>query len=101
MGDNYEENICEIIDIDYPTELPTQNNTINWEPIIEKLEECDILDYKIQTKTSVSLPESNKLNEHYILPPVKELELYVKSKRKYTNNAQTLMKVGNEIIKRV
>ena len=63
-----------------------ENSTINWEPIIEKLEECDILDYKIQTKTSVSLPESNKLNEHYILPPVKELELYVKSKRKYTNN---------------
>lgn len=78
-----------------------ENSTINWEPIIERLEECDILDYKIQTRTSVSLPESNKLNEHYILPPVKELELYVKDKRKYTNNAQTLMKVGNEIIKRV
>lgn len=77
-----------------------ENTAINWDPIIEKLEECEVFDYKIQARTVVSLPESNKLGEQYILSPAKELELYVKGKRKYANNAQTLLKIGSEIIKR-
>lgn len=77
-----------------------ENSAIKWESIIEKLEECKVFDYKIQARTSVSLPGSPKLGEQYILTPAKELELYVKSKRKYTKNVQTLMKLGSEIIKR-
>ena len=77
-----------------------ENSAINWEPIIEKLEECKVFDYKIQARTTVSLPGTGKLGENYILLPAKELELYVKGKRKYANKAQTLMKIGNEIIKK-
>lgn len=77
-----------------------ENNAINWEPVIEKLQECRIFDYKIQARTTVSLPESGQLGENYVLPPAKELELYVKGKRKYAQKAQILMKMGNEIIKR-
>lgn len=78
-----------------------ENSSINWEPIIEKLKACKVFDYKIQARTTVSLPESSKLGEQYILAPEKELELYVKGKRKYANNAQTLLKIGSNIIKRV
>ncbi|MFQ5941007.1 MAG: exonuclease SbcCD subunit D [Nitrososphaerales archaeon] len=77
-----------------------ENNAIKWEPIIEKLEERKVFDYKIQARTIVSLPESSKLGEHYILPPAKELEIYVKGKRKYANNAKALIKLGSEIIRR-
>jgi len=78
-----------------------ENSNINWESIIEKLQECNVFDYKIQARTTVSLPESSMLGENYTLPPDKELELYVKSKRKYANRAQSLMKIGADIIKRV
>ena len=77
-----------------------ENSAIKWESIIEKLEECKVFDYKIQARTSVSLPGSPKLGEQYILTPAKELELYVGSKRKYATNAQTLTKLGGKIIKR-
>ena len=77
-----------------------ENSTINWEPIIEKLKECGVFDFKIQVQTTVSLPESSLLGEHYILPPTDELELYLKSNRKYVNKTQTISKIGGEIIKR-
>ncbi|MEM3085336.1 MAG: exonuclease SbcCD subunit D [Nitrososphaerales archaeon] len=77
-----------------------ENNAISWESIMEKLEDCKVFDYKVQARTTVSLPETAQLGEHYILPPVKELELYVKSKRKYAINAQMLLKMGSKIIKR-
>jgi exonuclease SbcD len=77
-----------------------ENAAINWQPIIEKLKECNVFDYKIQARTTVSLPESSKLGERYVLAPLKELELYIKGKRKYAGKAQMLTKIGYEIIKR-
>ncbi len=77
-----------------------ENRSIDWTSILEKLEECNVFDYKVQARTTVSLPESSKLREQYILPPAKELELYVKSKRQYSKNAPKLLKLGNQIIKK-
>jgi len=78
-----------------------ENRSIDWSPILEKLEECNVFDYKIQARTSVSLPEAGALGERYVLPPVKELELYLKSKRHLAKNAQKLLKLGNQVIKKV
>jgi exonuclease SbcD len=77
-----------------------ENRSINWTPILEKLEECNVFDYKIQARTSVSLPEAGVLGERYVLPPSKELELYVKSKRQLAKNAPKLLKLGNQVIQK-
>ena len=77
-----------------------ENRSINWTPILEKLEECDVFDYKIQARTTVSLPEAGVLGERYVLPPAKELELYVKSKRQLAKNAPKLLKLGNQVIQK-
>ncbi|MFQ5921097.1 MAG: exonuclease SbcCD subunit D [Nitrososphaerales archaeon] len=78
-----------------------ENRSINWIPIVEKLKECRVFDYKIQARTTVSLPESGMLGERYVLPPAKELELYVKSKRQLAKNSSKLLKLGNEVIRKV
>ncbi|MFQ5969843.1 MAG: exonuclease SbcCD subunit D [Nitrososphaerales archaeon] len=77
-----------------------ENRSMDWTSILEKLEECNVFNYKVQARTTVSLPESSKLGEQYILPPAKELELYVKSKRQYSKNVTKLLKLGNQIIKK-
>jgi exonuclease SbcD len=78
-----------------------ENRSIDWTPIVEKLEECNVFDYKIQARTTVSLPEAGALGERYVLPPAKELELYVKSKRQLAKNASKLLKLGNQVIQKV
>ena len=77
-----------------------ENRSIDWTSILEKLEECNVFDYKIQARTSVSLPEAGALGERYVLPPAKELELYVRSKRQLAKNATKLLKLGNQVIQR-
>ncbi len=77
-----------------------ENRAIDWTPMLEKLEECNVFDYKIQARTTVSLPEAGVLGERYVLPPVKELELYVKSKRNLAKNAPKLLKLGNQVIQK-
>lgn len=78
-----------------------ENRSINWTPIVEKLKECNIFDYKIQARTTVSLPEAGALGERYVLPPLEELELYIKSKRQLAKNANRLLKIGNQVIQKV
>jgi exonuclease SbcD len=78
-----------------------ENRSINWTPIVEKLKECNVFDYKIQARTSVSLPEAGTLGERYVLSPVQELELYIKSKRQLAKNASRLLKLGSQVIQKV
>ena len=78
-----------------------ENRSINWTPILEKLKECNVFDYKIQARTTVSLPETGILGERYLLPPAKEVELYVKSKRHLAKNATKLLKLGDQVIQKV
>jgi DNA repair exonuclease SbcCD nuclease subunit len=77
-----------------------ENKAIDWEAITDKLEEYKVFDYKVQARTIVSVPTVASLDEQYILPPTKELELYIKSRRKYAKSADKLLKLGGNMIKR-
>jgi len=77
-----------------------ENKTIDWEAITDKLEEYKVFDYKVQARTIVSVPTVASLDEQYILPPTKELELYIKSRRKYAKSADKLLQLGGDMIKR-
>jgi DNA repair exonuclease SbcCD nuclease subunit len=78
-----------------------ENSSINWIPILDQLRECKVFDYKIQARTTVSLPESGVLGERYVLSPEKELELYIKSRRQLAKSAPRLLRVGREVMKKV
>ncbi len=81
----------ENIDID-------ESRLINWDEVKARLNKEKVFDYKFQPRTTVSLPESSELAGGYILPPSKELELYVKGKRPYRGKTRLLLKLGYEII---
>lgn len=72
---------------------------IDWKQIKEKLEAAKIFDYRFQPGTIVSLPESKSLGEGYILPPSKEVEIYIKDKKQYADKTELLIGLANEIIK--
>jgi DNA repair exonuclease SbcCD nuclease subunit len=76
-----------------------ENRLIDWKQIKTKLEEAKIFDYKLQPRTVVSLPESRGLGDEIILPPSKEVELYIKSKKQYRGKTELMMKLANEVIR--
>jgi len=75
-----------------------ESRLIDWDKIKGQLNEEQVFDYKMQPRTTVTLPESSKLAGEYILPPSKELELYVKGKKEYRGKMKLLLRLGNEII---
>ncbi len=75
-----------------------ENRLINWKQVRAKLEEAKVFDYRLQPRTVVSLSESKVLGEEYILPPSKEVEIYVGDKEQYRGRAELLKKLANEII---
>jgi len=75
-----------------------ESRRVNWDEIKTRLNEEKVFDYKFQPRTTVSLPESSGLAGEYILPPSKELELYIKGKRLYRGKMKLLLKLGYEII---
>ncbi|TBR09345.1 MAG: exonuclease SbcCD subunit D [Candidatus Nitrosotenuis sp.] len=81
----------ENIDID-------ENRLIDWKRIKAALEEAKVFEYKLQPRTVVTLPESKTLSGDYILPPSKEVELYIKDKEQYKGKITLLNKLANEII---
>jgi DNA repair protein SbcD/Mre11 len=76
-----------------------ENRLIDWRQIKSKLEEAEVFDYKLQPRTVVSLPESKGLGGEYILPPSKEVELYVKGRSQYKGKTELMMRLANEIIR--
>lgn len=76
-----------------------ENRLIDWKQVKEKLHEAGVFDYKLQPRTVVSLPESKSLKGDYILPPSKEVELYVKGKRQYKGKTELLLRLANEVIR--
>ncbi len=76
-----------------------QSRLIDWEGIKTRLNQERIFDLRLQPRTTVSLPESSSLGAEYILPPSKELELYVRGKKQYRGRMELLLKLGNEVIK--
>lgn len=76
-----------------------ENRHIEWDKIKTRLCEYGVFDFKFQPRTILSLPELDKLAGDYMLPPSKELELYVKGKKEYQGKAKLLLKLGNELIK--
>ncbi len=76
-----------------------ENRLIDWDGIKTQLNQERVFDIKLQPRTTVSLPESSQLGAEYILPPSKELELYVRGKKEYRGRMDLLMKLGNEVIK--
>jgi len=76
-----------------------QSGLIDWNEIKAQLCKAKVFDYKLQPRTTVSLPESRGLEGDYILPPSKELEIYVMGKKEYRGKWRLLLKLGNEIIK--
>jgi len=75
-----------------------ESRLISWDAIKARLNEEKVFDYKLQPRTTVSLPESSGLAGGYILPPSKELELYVKGKRLYRGKTRLLLRLGYEIV---
>lgn len=75
-----------------------QSRLIDWTEIKARLTEAKVFDYKLQPRTTVSLPESREFAGEYILPPSKELEIYVKGKKEYRGKVKFLLKLGNDII---
>jgi len=71
---------------------------IQWDSIRERLDEYEAFDLRLQPRTVVSLPAQEKLEGEYVLPPSKELELYVKRKKEYEGIREKLLKLGNEVI---
>jgi exonuclease SbcD len=76
-----------------------ENRLIDWKQIKAELEKANVFDYKLQPRTIVTLPEFKRLGGEYILPPSKEVELYVKGKSQYKGKTELMMKLANEIIK--
>src|SRR6266702_2195665 len=76
-----------------------QSRLIDGEGIKTRLNQERIFDLRLQPRTTVSLPESSSLGAEYILPPSKELELYVRGKKQYRGRMELLLKLGNEVIK--
>jgi len=75
-----------------------ESHLIDWPRIKEALHGYGAFDYKIQPRTSVSLPLSKELAGEYIYPPSKELELFVKRKEEYKEISEELLRLGREII---
>jgi len=100
--DIIEENKGKIIDCIVRIKLENidvdESRLIDWNEIKERLNEEQVFDYKIQPRTTVSLPESSQLRGEYILPPSKELELYIKEKKEYRGITKPLLKLGSQII---
>jgi len=76
-----------------------ESRLIDWDSVKARLNDEKVFDFKLQPRTIVSLPESSDLGGEYILPPSKELELYIKGKRQYRDRQELLLKLGNEIIR--
>ena len=76
-----------------------ENRLIDWKQVKERLYEAGVFDYKLQPRTVVSLPESRSLKGDYILPPSKEVELYVRAKPQYKGKTELLLRLANEVIK--
>ena len=76
-----------------------ENRLIDWKQIKARLQEFKVFDYKLQPRTVVSLAESKTLGGEYILPPSKEVELYVKGKRQYKGKTELLLKLASEVIR--
>ena len=76
-----------------------ENRVIDWKQIKSKLQEANVFDYKLQPRTVVSLPESKGLGGEYVLPPSKEVELYIKGRSQYKGKTELMMKLANEIIR--
>lgn len=76
-----------------------ESRLIDWPQIKTRLQEANVFDYKLQPRTIVSLPESRTLGEGYILPPSKEVELYVKAKPEYKGKTEIMLKLASEIIR--
>jgi exonuclease SbcD len=71
---------------------------IDWNTIKQTLNEYGVFDYKLQPQSVISLPMQAGPRGEYIFPPLKELELYVKSKKEYKRIAPQLLKLGSDII---
>lgn len=71
---------------------------IDWVTIKQSLNDCGVFDFKLQPQTVISLPIQAGPSGEYIFPPMKELELYVKSKKEYKRITPQLLKMGNGII---
>ena len=76
-----------------------ENRLIDWKQIKARLEEAKIFDSRLQPRTVVSLPESKTLGGDYILPPSKEVELYVKARKQYKGKTELLLMLANQVIR--
>ncbi len=76
-----------------------ENKHIDWIAIKQALNDAKVFDYKLQPTTKVPGLTGSGFPEEYILPPSKELELYVKNREQYKGKTKLLLKLGNDIIK--
>lgn len=76
-----------------------ESRLIDWALVKQELADSKVFDFKIQPTTKVPMLVGSGMAEEYILPPAKELELFVKNKPEYRGKTKLLIKLGNEIIK--
>jgi DNA repair exonuclease SbcCD nuclease subunit len=77
---------------------PHENRRLKISKIREALRRCGAFDWAIQPRPSVKRVESLEMIETYLFPPLKEVELYLKEKPKYSALVPDLMRVASEVI---
>ena len=75
-----------------------ESKHIDWPAIKQELTNAGVLDFRLQPTTKIPEMVGSGLPGEYILPPSKELELYIKSMKQYRGKTKLLMKLGNDII---